>query len=267
MGAFHVHLLPRLVEPAALAGGVCVVVDVLRATTTMSHALAAGARDVLPCLEIADALAAAETLPRGERLLGGERGGAKIEGFDFGNSPGEYTPDVVAGKTVIFTTTNGTRAILHCREAARVVLGAFVNLSSLARELAPMLNSADGNVHVICAGTGGEVSYEDTLFAGALADRLLPLANETNDPARLAAAAWRGAFADFARFRTPAEMPAEIKELDQRSLAALLRDGRGGRNCLRLGLDADIDTTACIDSLEVVPEYHAATGRIVGPRK
>ncbi len=128
MGSFFVHLLPRHVEESVLADSVAVVVDVLRATTTMSHALANGARDVWPCLEVDDALAIAAALPSETRLLGGERGGARIDGFDFGNSPGDYTPERVAGRTVVFTTTNGTRALLHCRSAARVALGAFVNL-------------------------------------------------------------------------------------------------------------------------------------------
>jgi len=266
MGSLYVHLLPRLADPALLAGGVAVVVDVLRATTTISHALSNGASEVIACLEVEDALSAAKAFAPGERFLGGERGGARIEGFDFGNSPGEYSRDVVAGKSVIFTTTNGTRAMLECRSAARVVLGAFVNASALCRELALTLSHQHGVVNVVCAGTGGEVSLEDTLFAGSVVDRLAPLASEANDSARLAAAAWRQAFAGFARWRTPGDLSPEARQADCHALGQLLREGRGGRNCLRLGLGADIDTAATIDALNLVPEFEAATRRITAPR-
>src|ERR1700678_3263988 len=92
VATINVHLLPRLVEETELAGSVCVVIDVLRATTTMAHALSAGAREVIPCLEVEDALRAAANLPRKQVLLGGERSGVKIDGFDLGNSPSEYPP-------------------------------------------------------------------------------------------------------------------------------------------------------------------------------
>src|SRR3954447_24007137 len=126
MPRVFVHLLPALVEPETLRDQTVVVVDVLRATTTIVHALAAGARAVVPCLEVEEARQRAANLPAGSAVLGGERQGLRIEGFDLGNSPTEYTPERVAGKTVVFTTTNGTRAMLHARGARRVVLGSLV---------------------------------------------------------------------------------------------------------------------------------------------
>ncbi len=251
MGILRVHPLPRLVEPSNLAGSTCLVIDVLRATTTMSHALAAGARDVLPCLEIADALKAAAALPREAYLLGGERAGVKIDGFDLGNSPGEYRPELVKDKTLIFTTTNGTRALLHCEQAAEVLLAAFVNLSAVCRRVAPIVAASGGRVDVVCAGTGGEVTREDVLLAGAIADRLLALADDWNDSAVLAADGWRGALA-----------AARARPDDSRALGAILRDSRGGRNLQRLELAADIDDSARVDSLSVVPRYDHHTGRI-----
>ncbi len=89
-----VHLLPRLIPPGSLRGGVAVVVDVLRATTVMVHALAAGCEAVIPCGEIDEAKAVAAGLPPGTALLAGERQGLPIPGFDLGNSPGEFTPEV-----------------------------------------------------------------------------------------------------------------------------------------------------------------------------
>src|SRR5262245_8863015 len=108
----HVHLLPELVPPEALAGGVAVVIDVLRATTTVVHALAAGCAAVRPCAGVDEARALAGSMRAGRVLLGGERGGLPLPGFDAGNSPREYTPAVCRGTTLVLTTTNGTRALL-----------------------------------------------------------------------------------------------------------------------------------------------------------
>src|SRR5687768_10758642 len=131
----NVHFLPDLTTPAELAGGVVVVIDVLRASTTITYALAAGAREVIPCLEIEEARAAAAKLPPGQAVLGGERHGLPIEGFDLGNSPRDYTPQRVGGKTVVFTTTNGTKAMMQCRQAAGVLIGSYVNFSALVQTL------------------------------------------------------------------------------------------------------------------------------------
>src|SRR3954464_7993134 len=99
--AVFVHLLPGLIPPGALKGGVAVVVDVLRATTVMVHALAAGCECVIPCLEIAEAQRAGGALRSGTALLAGEREGMPIEGFDLGNSPAAFTPEVCRGKTLV----------------------------------------------------------------------------------------------------------------------------------------------------------------------
>src|SRR5262249_5944787 len=145
-----VHLLPSLTTPADLAGGLAVVIDVLRASTTICHALAAGAKEVIPCLEVEEARERANRYVPGDAVLGGERGGLRIEGFDLGNSPREYTPTTVGGRTVLFTTTNGTRAMRQCTEAARVVIGAFVNLSPVCREVERAL-MAGRDAHLLCA--------------------------------------------------------------------------------------------------------------------
>src|ERR1700728_2643612 len=102
-----VHMLPALIPDGALRGGVAVVIDVLRATTTMIHALAAGCDAIIPCLEIEEAREVASILPAGWTVLAGERQWLPIEGFDLGNSPGDCTPDICSGKTLVMTTTNG----------------------------------------------------------------------------------------------------------------------------------------------------------------
>jgi hypothetical protein len=129
-----VYLLPTLVErPQELAGKAVVVIDVLRATTTIIHALAAGAAEVTVCQEVDEALRLAASRPQ-RAVLGGERGGLPIAGFDLGNSPTAYSRERVAGREVIFTTTNGTRAMARCSAARRILIGAFVNFSAMEME-------------------------------------------------------------------------------------------------------------------------------------
>src|SRR2546423_12050253 len=123
----RVHLLPDLVPPGSLREGVAVVIDVLRATTTMIYALAAGCVCVRPCAEVEEARELAGQMRAGRVVLGGERGGVPLPGFDLGNSPREYTSKLCRGRTVVLTTTNGTRALLRAAEADRTLVGAFVN--------------------------------------------------------------------------------------------------------------------------------------------
>ena len=249
----RVHFLPELISPEELRGGTVVVLDVLRASTTIATALAAGAREVIPFLDVEAALAASRDFPRAEIVLGGERRGVKIDLFDLGNSPSEYTPEVVASKSVLFTTTNGTRALERCREAHRVLIGAPVNLKATCAAVADTLNT-----HLICAGTDGRISREDVLAAGAIAYQLSrqeASAPKFDDCAQVAQAAWRGVVAGaFA-----AGEPASAR------LAREYRSSIGGQNLLTLGYEADLATAAAIDSLSSVPELNLDTWRIVLP--
>ncbi|HMC65964.1 MAG TPA: 2-phosphosulfolactate phosphatase, partial [Gemmataceae bacterium] len=179
----QVHLLPQLVPNGALAGSVAVAIDVLRATTTVIHALAAGCDCVRPCLEVEEARELADRMRAGRVILGGERGGRPLSGFDLGNSPGEYTGKVCRGTTLVLTTTNGTRAMLKAAEAERALIAGFVNYSAVCEQL----RLDPRPIHIVCAGTEGEVSLEDTLLAGALVDFLAEVVEiQLNDAARMA---------------------------------------------------------------------------------
>ncbi len=138
----------ELDEPTSDA--VAVVIDVFRASTTIVTALAAGARLVLPTEDVEQAVRLAAPYRKGEALLGGERECQRIEGFQLGNSPREYTKEVVAGKVIIFTTTNGTRALLAAREYPTTYVGCFLNLSAIATAVA-----SSNVVSIICAGNAG----------------------------------------------------------------------------------------------------------------
>lgn len=243
MPTVNVHFLPQLVEPARLTGSTCVVIDVLRATTTITWALEQGAARVLPCLEVADARQTAATLPAGTFLLGGERGGRRIDGFDLGNSPAEYTAERVAEKTIVFTTTNGTRAMHHCRRAGEILIAALVNARAVGDLLARRETS-----HLLCAGTDGEITREDILAAGAMAALVMRQVPgvELNDQARIAVDAWHAAFAT-------AETTSGTDT--SRQLAQLLADSCGGRNLIELGMQADLELAARLSSQSIVPIY------------
>lgn len=239
-----VHWLPILFSPEELRGGIAVVIDVLRASTTIAQALAAGAKAVVPCGEVAEAQAQTANFSAGSFVLGGERGGVKITGFDLGNSPLEYTPETIAGKTVFFTTTNGTRALLRCDYAERILIGSFANLEAVAHEL-----SRSGlPVDLVCAGTDGKMSAEDILCAGALVAELKKQHEETilaeNDATRMA-------FELYSRHSQ-----------DESTLTEALRQSSGGRNLIELGYEADIQWAAKCNRFSSVPEYNQDTGRI-----
>jgi 2-phosphosulfolactate phosphatase len=168
----------------------CVVLDILRSTTSMLTALANGAEAIIPVAEIAEAVAIKQRQP--EVLLAGERNGLRIRAdqsggieFDFGNSPREFLPDKVRGKTIVMTTTNGTRALRASAKAETVLIGSFLNLRAISnfirRELPP-------NLLLVCSGTCEQAALEDTLAAGALCERLWPLyaGGEVADSAEIA---------------------------------------------------------------------------------
>ena len=247
--SLRVHYLPQFVGEAELAGRTVVVVDLLRASTTICQALAAGARCVLPFVEVDQTLRAAQGLDRAETLLGGERGGRLIEGFDLGNSPAEYTPERVFGKRVLFTTTNGTRALEHARLAGRTLVGCGVNRRAIVEAVAD-----DREVDVLCAGTAGIVERDDVLAAGAIAHELQHVRGDdaTNEWADAAIREWAELLTTArALGRSPTEQFAD--ELTRTT---------DGRTLLDLDCGDDLPRCANLDSLGVVPERDPRTGEI-----
>jgi 2-phosphosulfolactate phosphatase len=178
MAQLEVILTPAELPALAkrdLRDAVCVVFDVLRATSTFVTALHHGAKAVVPVSEIAEALAIRKSQP--DVLLGGERDGVRIRraqtggiDFDLGNSPREHTPEKVSGKTVVSTTTNGTRALRACVGAKTVLAASFLNLTATVNFIK---NLQPANVLVVCAGTRENTALEDVLAAGAFCEILV----------------------------------------------------------------------------------------------
>lgn len=228
--------LPSLVAAEQLRGQAVVLIDVLRATSTIVTALCHGAVQVIPCAEIEQAREmVAQFPPRG--LLGGERKGLRIEGFDLGNSPLEYTPAAIGGRTILLATTNGTPAIQVCREAEAVWIASFANVQAIAEKVRD-----EPHVTFLCAGTDRRITGEDVLLAGCAIERCLATGSEfqCDDQAALAVGAWR----DASRRTAAGE-----------SLADILAHTHGGRNLVKNGLRADIDYCAVIDRFDVAPRF------------
>jgi 2-phosphosulfolactate phosphatase len=214
----------------AVRGAHAVVVDVLRATTTIAAALANGAAGVIAVAEPEDAIALGNRLGRERVLFCGERNAVRIEGFDLDNSPASFTPQAVDGKTLVMTTTNGTRALRAVATAASVRTAALVNRLAVADALA----HEDGDVTIVCAGDGNGFALEDALGAGALVDALLAqIADvELRDGARAAALLYRS---------VASRLPDAVASADH------------AQSLAEKGFAADVALCAALDTLNVVP--------------
>ena len=223
-----VVLLPRDLRPADLEGHSVVVFDVLRATTTMTAALAAGVREIRVFGDLESARRAAGAF-HGPHLLCGEANCLPPPGFDLGNSPSAFNHDDHAGRVAFMSTTNGTRAILAARGARAIFTGALVNAAAVARAAA----TGGRPVTLLCAGTGGEVALEDLIGAGAVLHHLTSSAGyrPSGDTALIARKQFACARAD---------------------LPTALTESAGGQNVVRVGLAEDINFAARLDVLSPV---------------
>jgi 2-phosphosulfolactate phosphatase len=227
------------VVPASLDGQTALVIDVLRASTTMITALGNGAAAMVPVADSADARRRHAAAGNGT-LLAGERRGDTVPGFDLGNSPLEMTRERVGGKTIIFTTSNGTRALLACRGAAAVGVAGVVNASAAARWAVALAR----DVTVVCAGERGARSLEDHVGAGLIVHalaRLVPAAvlSDTARAARAEAERYRG---DLQRVGTDSGWARHLR-----------RSGRAG------------DVAACLelDTSSLVPVFLPDVDKVV----
>ena len=161
----EVCLTPALLDLYEIDNSIVVVIDILRATSSMVYGINNGATAIIPVAHVEDCLNYADK----GYLLAAERNGEVVEGYDFGNSPFSYTADKVKDKTVVLTTTNGTKALHMARsKASQVVIGAFLNLQSLC----DWLKIQEKDVLLLCAGWKDQFNLEDTLFAGAVVNQL-----------------------------------------------------------------------------------------------
>ncbi|MGC4021563.1 MAG: 2-phosphosulfolactate phosphatase [Cyclobacteriaceae bacterium] len=164
MKTIDVCLSPELMHLYDVRDKTVVVVDILRATSCMVTAFAHGVESITPMASLEEC----RSMKTKGYVVSGERDGKKVEGFDKGNSPFEYVGDQVRGLKIAFTTTNGTQAIEKAKGAKEIIIGSFLNLTTVAKYLL----LGENNALIVCAGWKGRVNLEDTLFAGALVEKL-----------------------------------------------------------------------------------------------
>ena len=227
----------------AMESTCAVMIDVLRASSVMTTAGAAGVDRIYTTASVDQALAVAKELRtsvagQGDGgqgvLLCGERNCERIDGFDHGNSPAEYTSESVSGKQMVMTTSNGTRAIEAVKHCDRLLIASFLNLSSVLQRLAD-----ETSILIMCAGTHREISREDVLLGGAIVERLLQSKSASdvvlNDQAMIAHAAW-----------------CQAGVSSNAQLADALTHSIGASNLIRLGMAADVRRCAELDSISGV---------------
>jgi 2-phosphosulfolactate phosphatase len=231
----NVFFFPTGFDPEQVRGKIAAVIDVLRSSATLTAALHNGAGEIHLFESPEEALRKRKEFKRGSVLLCGERGGKRIPGFDLGNSPAEYGPGRVKGKTLFFTSTNGSKALLKAaRTAKQVLVAGFGNIAAATSALI----SDGGNCVLICSGKEGRFSLEDAVCAGMLADRVK---TESAGPCRLT----DEALAAVLLYR-------HFKD----NLPGLLHGCEHGRTLRQIGMERDLSACAVTDQTQVVPVYH-----------
>lgn len=220
-----------------LEGRIAVVIDVLRATTTITSALSAGAHSVQPAADKQAVEHLAAQVEDGNYLRAGERDGVKIDGYDLGNSPLDYTAQTVAGKTVILTTTNGTRALSKAGAADQIVVASLLNSNRVAR----FLHESTQDVVLLCAGRYNRPALEDSLCAGLIIHHLdrLGLQRKQADAAHMVHAFYQRSRDD---------------------LAAAVEPGSSAQRLRSIGHERDLPFCLQQDTLPLLPTY--ADGKI-----
>jgi 2-phosphosulfolactate phosphatase len=224
-------LVPGPVNEERLNGKTLVLVDVLRASTTICRSLASGARAVIPVERLDEAAELRAKLGPKDTILGGERRGIKVDNFDLGNSPSEYTEERVSDKVVILTTTNGTRGYAKANPANLIITCGLVNVSRVARKAA----ETGKDLAILCAGEGGDFSIEDTLCGGMLIHKLKEVEKielKLNDAASLALLLYRS---------------------NRDSLKQTIANGEHGRYLAEIGFASDVEAASDVDSIPVLP--------------
>jgi 2-phosphosulfolactate phosphatase len=229
----ELYIIPGPIDEERLNGKTIVMIDILRASTTICSSLQSGARAVIPVERPGEAAELRSKIGIEDTILGGERHGIKIDNFDLGNSPLEYTADKVKDKIVILTTSNGTQTYNRGGASKLIITGAFVNISRVVKKVA----EAAQDLVIICAGDEGNFSIEDTLCGGMILHKLIAEENikiDLNDAASLALLLYR---------------------TNSRSLKQAIARGEHGRLLADIGFGADVETASEPDSIPVLPVF------------
>ena len=240
----HVIVSPAFLNKDDLRGCLCAVVDVLRATSTITTALVSGAKAVYPCLSIEEARNRAASLGREHSLLGGEDRGQFIPGFDLGNSPLEYkNADVVGGKNIVTYTSNGTGTIRKAYEGcgSPVYIASLINISAVssAITIAAISQQVEG-IAILCSGRYGNPSAEDLFCAGLIIERITIELGKKEKVSELT---------DGARIAVGFAIANEGLSLD------VLSSSDHGRFLQTIGFSQDLEFASQLDTYDAVPVF------------
>jgi len=226
----EVFFSPAQVDELAVRGRNVVIVDVLRASTTIAAALFNGAKEIIPVASVESAVKISGSLFGDVTLRGGERNGKIIEGFNLGNSPWEYSEEAVKGKSIIYTSTNGSGAMVKARYAQNLVIGGFVNLSKVV----VFLKGLKGDGTIICAGRENEFCLEDAVCSGMMLFKLQQSVRtlELDD-------AGKASLVLFMKFG--------------KNILRMLQESEHGQFLTDIGFEKDLNICAAIDSISVLP--------------
>lgn len=220
----------RDADKAVKRGDIIIMIDVLRSGTSILNAFANGAKTLIPVASLKEACGLRRQNP--EYVLAGERGGYKPKGFDLGNSPAEFTPEMVSGKSLVMTTTSGTSALVRSQRAKWVLIGAFLNARATAGEAEEIATRERVGVSFVLAGDEGRFSLEDFLCAGGIAERFTEEKVCFSDKAE-------AAFLSFKQV--------------EKDLCESLKKTEHAKHLMTLGLKRDIDFSCQLDTLRIVP--------------
>ena len=249
--------------PADVVGRVVVVIDVLRAATTVATALSNGARAVHPFGSVEETARRGAEMDRESVRMAGERRMVRIPGFDFGNSPLEFTRTAIAGRSVLYTTTNGTAALIATHGARECLFASFVNVSATI-DAVYRAAAGGGDVTVICAGTDRRVALEDAVCAGRIVRSLVergrngdgasPAHAASSDPGDADGATPARPFAD-AVLSDAARIVQTIEQPYVSSVAALAEDATHARALAAAGFGDDVEYCLGLDTVPVAVAY------------
>lgn len=225
------YITPVGVKEMSLQDKGVIVVDILRAGTTICRALLSGCKEIVPVETVEQAMALAGSLFRDTILLCGEREGKIVPGFDLGNSPMEYTAKRVKNQSLIFTTSNGTAALVKAQRAGRVVIGGFVNCSNIINTLVKW----ERDIAILCSGSNGRMSLEDTVAGGMFVKRLVEH------------------FGNKVTLTDTAHAAQILYEQFADSLVKMVKNTVHGKYLQSIDFAEDVEYCAKVDSLEIVP--------------
>lgn len=231
---------PVQADELFFTGKTTVVIDVLRASSTIITALTNGAKEVVPVGTVEFAVKVSGGIFGGQTLLGGERNTKKIEGFALGNSPSEYTKEIVSGKSIVFYSTNGSRAIVKAKYSANLFICSFNNMKALSDHLEKL----NEDVFILCSGNNNFLSLEDSVCAGMLVNELVSDKKQTEltDSSKSAMTLFKSFEQNIFKF---------LSETDH------------GKLLIKNGFEADLKDCAELDSTKVIPYYSGNTLKVL----